>query len=222
MTLCTRQYYDDTIFHRLIPKFMLQGGDPTGTGCGGASAWGEAFNDEFDSRLKHDARGQVSMANSGPNTNGSQFFITFAKAQHLDLVHTIFGRVVGGGAVLDEIEKIGCDKKETPLQEIKLLHVEVFSNPITEADELLIQDITAAMAARTANKVTAANVRQSPAVIAEPKQEAKKEVAKKQLKAVVGDEAAVAAFMKAHRGGENDSEENDKNKKRKFSNFANW
>jgi peptidyl-prolyl cis-trans isomerase-like protein 2 len=101
LTLCERGYYDDTLFHRLVPGFMVQGGDPTGTGSGGESAWGRPFKDSFDSRLLHEARGVLSMANSGQHTNGSQFFITFKEAKHLDYKHSVFGRLVGGAAVLD-------------------------------------------------------------------------------------------------------------------------
>ena len=89
--------YQDTIFHRLIPGFMLQGGDPTGTGKGGSSFWGTPFDDEYQLRhaAKHTERGTLSMANSGPATNGSQFFLTFRATPHLDGKHTVFGRLVG-------------------------------------------------------------------------------------------------------------------------------
>ena len=120
---------------------MVQGGDPTGTGEGGESAWGKPFRDEFDSRLLHDKRGILSMANSGQNTNGSQFFITFQIAKHLDFKHCVFGRIVGGNNTLERIEAIGADKKEKPLQEIKLLKAIVFTNPIEEADVLLKEEI---------------------------------------------------------------------------------
>lgn len=94
--LARRGYYNGTIFHRLIKNFMVQGGDPTGTGLGGESIYGHSFPDDFQQHLSHDSRGILSMANSGPNTNKSQFFITFRPCKHLDKKHTIFGRVVGG------------------------------------------------------------------------------------------------------------------------------
>ncbi|GAB5368121.1 hypothetical protein AAMO2058_001291000 [Amorphochlora amoebiformis] len=96
LELCKTGYYKGVMFHRLIKKFMIQGGDPTGTGRGGRSAWGKKFKDEIDKSLSHNKRGILSMANSGKDTNGSQFFITFAPAKHLDGKHSIFGEVVGG------------------------------------------------------------------------------------------------------------------------------
>jgi peptidyl-prolyl cis-trans isomerase SDCCAG10 len=93
--LALEGYYDNTIFHRMIPGFMIQGGDPTGTGTGGQSIYGAPFKDEFHQRIKFSRRGMLAMANSGKNSNGSQFFITFAECNHLNKVHTIFGRVVG-------------------------------------------------------------------------------------------------------------------------------
>ncbi|KAG6609684.1 Peptidylprolyl isomerase [Phytophthora cinnamomi] len=95
MSLCQTKYYDGVLFHRIIKGFMMQGGDPTGTGRGGKSIWKKPFRDEIDSRLSHDARGVLSMANSGPGTNNSQFFITFKACPHLDKKHAVFGRVVG-------------------------------------------------------------------------------------------------------------------------------
>lgn len=107
LTLCKRGYYNNTKFHRLIPGFMVQGGDPTGTGMGGESAFnGRSFKDEFDTRLSHDTRGILSMANSGPCTNKAQFFITFKETKYLDNKHTVFGKVVGGLATLDRIEQV--------------------------------------------------------------------------------------------------------------------
>ncbi|GBO31436.1 Peptidyl-prolyl cis-trans isomerase-like 2, partial [Araneus ventricosus] len=108
-------YYENTIFHRSIKNFMIQGGDPTGTGSGGESAWKKLFKDEFKPNLSHQGRGILSMANSGPNTNKSQFFITFRSCQHLDKKHSIFGRVVGGLDTLSKMEKIETDKDDKPL-----------------------------------------------------------------------------------------------------------
>lgn len=95
----TCRYPRLTIWPRALEKmmpYMLQGGDPTGTGTGGESIYGPTFRDEFDQRAQHSTRGVLSMANSGPHTNGSQFFIMFKSARHLDHKHTVFGRVVGG------------------------------------------------------------------------------------------------------------------------------
>lgn len=136
LLLCQKGYYKDVIFHRLIKDFMIQGGDPTGTGHGGQSAWGGKFQDEFHPWLKHDVRGVLSMANAGSGTNGSQFFITFKECKHLDNKHSVFGRVVGGMNILDKMENVECGVKrggkfdrERPQQEIKITGVNIFQNP---------------------------------------------------------------------------------------------
>eukprot|EP01103_Thecamoeba_quadrilineata_P014170 TRINITY_DN4147_c0_g1_i1.p1 TRINITY_DN4147_c0_g1~~TRINITY_DN4147_c0_g1_i1.p1 ORF type:complete len:543 (-),score=132.76 TRINITY_DN4147_c0_g1_i1:66-1694(-) len=129
LTLCQTGYYKGTIFHRNIKDFMIQGGDPTGTGTGGKSIWGKSFKDEFRPQLTHSERGIVSMANSGPDSNGSQFFITYKAAKHLNNKHTVFGRVVGGMDVLQVLESIPTNGNDVPLETIKILDTMVFSNP---------------------------------------------------------------------------------------------
>lgn len=102
--LVKKGYYDGVTFHRVIKEFMIQGGDPTATGCGGESIWGKPFKDEFDPSLKFDKKGILAMANAGPNTNGSQFFITTVETPWLTNHHTIFGVVVDGYDVVEKIE----------------------------------------------------------------------------------------------------------------------
>ncbi|KAF9621189.1 hypothetical protein IFM89_016683 [Coptis chinensis] len=115
ITLCERGYYNGIVFHRNIRNFMIQGGDPTGTGSGGESIWGMPFKDELNSKLVHSGRGVVSMANSGPHTNGSQFFILYKSASHLNFKHTVFGGVVGGLTTLAVMEKVPVDDDDRPL-----------------------------------------------------------------------------------------------------------
>eukprot|EP00123_Amoebidium_parasiticum_P017106 comp23713_c0_seq1/m.40796 comp23713_c0_seq1/g.40796 ORF comp23713_c0_seq1/g.40796 comp23713_c0_seq1/m.40796 type:complete len:523 (-) comp23713_c0_seq1:381-1949(-) len=132
--LAERGYYNNTKFHRLIRNFMIQGGDPTGTGTGGESAWGGAFEDEWKLELSHDKRGTLSMANSGPDTNKSQFFITFRPCTHLDKKHTIFARIVGGMDTLVKMERVDCDDKDKPKQDIVIEKVVVFVNPFADIE----------------------------------------------------------------------------------------
>ena len=129
-------YYDGVIFHRNIRHFMLQGGDPTGTGKGGASVWNKNFADEFEGPRSHDARGVVSMANKGKNTNGSQFFITYRACKHLDRKHTIFARVVVGDGegssetTLSAIENVKVsDGDKRPLEDVRMEKVVVYVDP---------------------------------------------------------------------------------------------
>ncbi|XP_060528504.1 RING-type E3 ubiquitin-protein ligase PPIL2 [Cylas formicarius] len=137
---CENGYYNGTKFHRSIRNFMIQGGDPTNTGNGGTSIWGNKFEDEFRPNLSHVGRGVVSMANSGKHTNGSQFFITYRSCKHLDNKHTIFGHVVGGMETLNEMEKIEVDNKDRPIDDITLLKAQIFVNPYDEADEQLAKE----------------------------------------------------------------------------------
>jgi len=135
--LCQKGYYTNTIFHRSIRNFMIQGGDPEGTGTGGASFWGPPFKDELKPNLTHTGRGVLSMANNGPNTNKSQFFITFRSCRHLDGKHAVFGKIVGGLKTLDAMEAVAVDKKDKPKKEILLQTCDVFADPYEEADEQL-------------------------------------------------------------------------------------
>ncbi|KAG2542702.1 hypothetical protein PVAP13_9NG656600 [Panicum virgatum] len=106
------------LLYPLYRNFMIQGGDPTGTGSGGESIWGKPFKDELNSKLLHSGRGVVSMANSGPHTNGSQFFILYKSAPHLNFKHTVFGMVVGGLTTLSAMEKVPVDDDDRPLVSI--------------------------------------------------------------------------------------------------------
>jgi len=135
LRLCEKGYLANTVFHRLVRNFCIQGGDPTGTGKGGESAFegGKAFNDEFDSRLTHQGPGIVSMANSGKNTNKSQFFVSLKSCTHLDGKHSIFGRVVGGLQLLTVFNNWEVGEKDKPKKEISILRTEVFKNPFKDA-----------------------------------------------------------------------------------------
>ncbi|MBQ4612200.1 MAG: peptidylprolyl isomerase [Clostridia bacterium] len=147
-------YYDGIVFHRVIKDFMIQGGDPTATGCGGESIWGHNFKDEFTPAL-HNLRGALSMANAGPGTNGSQFFIVQANSvhpnfiaqmkelsdyfpadavaayeqvggtPHLDFHHTVFGQVYDGMEVVDAIASVATDNRDKPLEDVTILGIDV-------------------------------------------------------------------------------------------------
>ena len=130
LALCANGYYNGTLFHRNIKGFMIQGGDPTGTGKGGSSIWGNKFEDEFSTSLKHDTRGIISMANSGPNTNGSQFFVSYKPAAHLNNKYTVFAKVIHGMETLDSMEKVPVDARDRPLEAITLRSVTIHSNPL--------------------------------------------------------------------------------------------
>lgn len=116
--LANKKYYDGVIFHRVIDGFMIQGGDPTGTGRGGESFWGGKFADEFVDTLKHTEPGILSMANAGPNTNGSQFFITLAPTTWLDGHHTVFGKVIKGMDVVKAIGKVEKGPQDRPVKDV--------------------------------------------------------------------------------------------------------
>jgi peptidyl-prolyl cis-trans isomerase-like protein 2 len=131
--LAKKGYYRNTVFHRNIKGFMIQGGDPTGTGRGGQSIWGKPFNDEFEGPNTHNARGILSMANKGKNTNTSQFFISYRQLPHLDRKHTIFAHVVGGlDTTLKSMELAEVGEKDRPVDDIQILDVVVFVDPFEE------------------------------------------------------------------------------------------
>ena len=119
--LVEKGYYNGLIFHRVIKGFMLQGGDPTGTGAGGESIWGGPFGDEVSPSVQFDRAGLLAMANAGPNTNGSQFFITTAKTPWLNMHHTIFGEVISGYETVEKIENTAVDSSDRPKLEQKII-----------------------------------------------------------------------------------------------------
>ncbi|MBN1914765.1 MAG: peptidylprolyl isomerase [Parachlamydiales bacterium] len=121
ITLVQKHYYDGIIFHRVIKDFMIQTGDPTGTGTGGNSCWGKPFNDEVRADVAFDRPGIVAMANAGPNTNGSQFFITTKKTPWLNMHHTIFGEVIAGEDVVTKIENTPTNFQDKPKETQKII-----------------------------------------------------------------------------------------------------
>lgn len=127
--LVKNKKYDGIIFHRVIKGFMIQGGDPKGNGTGGESFWGKSFEDEVTHKKTFNKKGLLAMANSGPNTNGSQFFITTTdNASWLNNKHTIFGEVISGYKVVEEIEKSNTNKaNDKPLEEVKIIKASVKS-----------------------------------------------------------------------------------------------
>ena len=123
--LAEKGYYDGVTFHRVIKGFMIQGGDPTGTGCGGQSAWGRPFEDECDPNVAFDRPGILAMANAGPGTNGSQFFITTVPTPWLHMHHTIFGEVAEGMDAVEKIENSPTGRMDKPVEDQKINSVTV-------------------------------------------------------------------------------------------------
>lgn len=131
--LCMEGYYEGTAFHRVVPEFIVQGGDPTGTGAGGESIYGRPFKDEFHSRLRFNRRGLVAMANAGPHDNGSQFFFTLGRADELNNKHTIFGKVTGDTVYnMLRLAEVECDGDERPLNPHKIRSAEVLHSPFDD------------------------------------------------------------------------------------------
>lgn len=123
--LVKKGYYDGTTFHRVIKDFMVQGGDPTATGMGGESFFGRSFEDEVRSNVTFDRPGLLAMANAGPNTNGSQFFITVAVTPWLNMRHTIFGEVVRGYDVVEKISQLPVGANDKPVKDQKIIKATV-------------------------------------------------------------------------------------------------
>lgn len=119
--LVKKGYYDGIVFHRVIKDFMIQGGDPAGTGRGGESLWGMPFEDEVSQELKFNKPGILAMANAGPGTNGSQFFITVVPTPWLNMHHTIFGEVCRGYDVVEKISKVAVGEGGKPLEEQQII-----------------------------------------------------------------------------------------------------
>ncbi|GAB1298527.1 Spliceosome-associated protein CWC27 homolog [Apodemus speciosus] len=139
LQLCLEAYYDNTIFHRVVPGFIVQGGDPTGTGTGGESIYGAPFKDEFHSRLRFNRRGLVAMANAGPHDNGSQFFFTLGRADELNNKHTIFGKVTGDTVYnMLRLTEVDIDDEERPRNPHRIKSCEVLFNPF---DDIIPREI---------------------------------------------------------------------------------
>jgi peptidyl-prolyl cis-trans isomerase SDCCAG10 len=145
--LCMEGYYDDTPIHRIIPKFIVQAGDPTGTGLGGESIYGAPFADEFHSRLKFSHRGLLAMANTGTNTNGSQFFFTLDATPQLNGKNTIFGKIVGN--TLFNLLKLGeleTDKNDKPLFDARIITSKILANPFDDIEPRTTREEKVALA----------------------------------------------------------------------------
>ncbi len=135
-----KPYYDGLIFHRIIKDFMIQGGDPDGTGAGGP---GYKFKDEIVPTLKHDSKGILSMANAGPGTNGSQFFITLKETPWLDGKHTVFGKIIKGQEIVDEIGQVETGPRDRPIDDVVIKHITIIKNgrPKLKAFEKQFEEI---------------------------------------------------------------------------------
>ena len=137
--LSQKDYYNNVIFHRVIKNFMIQGGDPTGTGRGGESIYGKPFEDKVTSSVQFSKPGILAMANAGPKTNGSQFFITTASTPWLNGKHTIFGEVIEGYEVVKKIENSATNEQDKPLAPIKIQKITLVQENNKEASTVTNQ-----------------------------------------------------------------------------------
>jgi len=228
--LAQKGYYNNTKFHRSIKNFMIQGGDPTATGKGGESFWGEPFKDEFKSNLTHTGRGILSMANSGPDSNKSQFFITFRSCKHLDGKHSIFGRLVGGLDTLNTLEAVHSDPKtDRPAEDLVIEDVIIFVNPFDEVDEELRQErVTAVEARRVAEDEQRKEDLRRKGGKSKNSMDAKNKTA---FRAGVGKyitQSQIVANKRANEGPTDNDEDETKIKKKKkiptgkFGDFSSW
>ena len=133
LALCACGLYDGSLFHRNVAGFVIQGGSTTGSSGRGGTAWhGGTVADELVDELRHDGRGVVSMASAGPNTAGSQFFLTYTASPHLDSVNAVFGRLIDGADTLDAMERAQVDSRHRPQPPIVISHCTIHANPIAE------------------------------------------------------------------------------------------
>lgn len=156
LMLAKKGYYNGCLFHRLVPGFMIQTGDPTGTGAGGESYWSTPFRDEHSLKgaAKHDGRGCLAMANKGANTNGSQFYLTFQPAPHLDQKHTVFGKLVGGEEVLDTLEKLPLKEgTERPSKPVRITEVIIYQDPFEDYKNRLAKKLSKQAQAQQAGHI---------------------------------------------------------------------
>ncbi|KAG6896363.1 hypothetical protein C0992_008768 [Termitomyces sp. T32_za158] len=156
--------YNNCLFHRLVPGFMIQTGDPTGTGAGGESYWGTPFRDEHDLKgaAKHDGRGVLAMANKGPATNGSQFYITFKATPHLDKKHTVFGKLVGGEGILDLLEKLALKEgTERPAKSVRINEVVIYQDPFDDYKKRLANKLAKKAQSKEANSDTSSQKKEN-------------------------------------------------------------
>ncbi|KAF7320082.1 Cyclophilin-type peptidyl-prolyl cis-trans isomerase [Mycena kentingensis (nom. inval.)] len=164
LMLARLRKFDDCLFHRLVPNFMIQTGDPTGTGAGGQSYWETPFRDEHDLKgaAKHDSRGILAMANKGAGTNGSQWYLTFRSTPHLDGKHTVFGKLVGGEDVLDALEKLPLKPgTERPAQPVRIKEVIIYQDPFQDYKDRLAKKLARKKEAESGVGTSAAQQKKS-------------------------------------------------------------